>query len=129
MIRFGALILVLLVSFTISLPTYCNLSYWINSDNTSCSTSPNGTYSGLTYNGFCTLSPNDPGKTSYKLIIDIETQTVQNFTVYGDKNCAKVDNILIAKTPLSLNSCGLLYFITASTSFVQIGSLVFNCQD
>jgi hypothetical protein len=128
MIRFGALILVLLVSFTISLPT-CNLSYWISSDNTTCSTSPNGTYSAMTYNGSCTLSPHDPEKTTYKLIIDVDTKTVQNFTVYDNKNCDKTNNILIAKTPLSLDSCGLLYFITDTPSFVQIGTLVFNCQD
>jgi len=128
MIRFEALILILLVSFTIALPT-CNISYWINSKDTSCSVSPNGTYSALKYNGNCTLSPDNPKESSYKLIINVETKTVQNFTVYSGNTCGKSDQMLIAKTPLSLNSCGILYFVTTPTSFVEIGSLVFSCQD
>jgi len=128
MIRFGGLFLVLLVSFTISLPT-CNISYWINSKNTSCSGSPNGTYSALKYNGNCTLSPNDPRATSYKLLINTETKTVQNFTVYHDKTCDKDDQVLFAETSLPLDSCGILYFMTTSTSFVEIGTLIFSCKD
>ncbi len=128
MIRFGVLILVLLASFTISLPT-CNISYWVDLKNTTCSASPNGTYSALTYNGNCSLSPDDPSKTSYKLIINTDTKIVQNFTVYDGNACPKGDQILFAKTPLSLDSCGILYYMTTSSSFVEVGNLVFSCKD
>ncbi|CAF2870100.1 unnamed protein product [Rotaria sp. Silwood2] len=127
MIRFGALILVLLVSCTVSLPI-CNVSYWVNLNPINCTTSPNGTYSALNYSGNCTLSPDYPNKTAYKLIIDQKTKAVQTFTVYNDKSCRKGDEILTTKTPLSLNTCGPLLFMTSSTSSVQIGSLVFNCK-
>jgi len=127
MIRFGFLILVLLVSLSYSLPT-CNISYWVNSKNLNCTASPNGTYSALNYNGKCSLSPDDPKQTSYQLLIDVTTKTVQNFTVYYDKTCNKIDTKLITKAPLSLDTCGPLFFATSPTSFAEIGSLIFNCK-
>ncbi len=128
MIRFGILFLLLLVSLTISLPT-CNISYWVHSKGTACSTRPNGTYTGLNYNGNCTLTPDDPQEASYELLINTETKLVQNFTVYDSITCGKADTILIVKTPLALNSCAILYFQTTSTSFVEVGTLVFSCKE
>lgn len=127
MIRFGVLIFILLVSLTISLPT-CKITFWVNSKDSSCSAPPNGTYLGLNYNGNCTLSPVDPNRSSYKLIINTQTKSVQNFTVYQDTTCGKDDEILMGETPLPLDSCGLLYFMTTPTSSVGIGTLIFSCQ-
>jgi hypothetical protein len=128
MIRFGTLCLVFLVSLTFSEPN-CNVSFWVNSKGTDCSSPPNGTYTGLNYNGNCTATPDEPEEASYSLVINPQTKIVQNFTVYDDKRCGKADTILIVKTPLALNSCAILYFQTTSTSFVEVGTLVFSCKE
>lgn len=117
----------LLISLTISLPT-CKLTFWVNSKDTSCSASPNGTYTGLNYNGNCTLSPVDPKRSAYELIINTQTKTVQNFTVYQDITCKKGSEVLVGEIPLPLDSCGLLYFMATPTTSVDIGTLVFSCQ-
>jgi hypothetical protein len=83
----------------------------------------------LNYNGNCTLTPDDPQEASYELLINTETKLVQNFTVYDSTTCGKTDTILIVKTPLALNSCAILYFQTTSTSFVEVGTLVFSCKE
>ena len=123
-----SLVFTLFISWTISAPT-CNVSYWVNPDNATCSSSPNGTYSAMIYNGTCNPSPDDPQGNSYILSINLETKTVQNFIVYDGKTCGKGNEMVVAKPPLSLSTCGVLYFQTTSTSFVPIGSLVFNCQE
>jgi hypothetical protein len=127
MIRFGILFLILLVSLTFSLPI-CNVSFWVNPEGTGCSAPPNGTYSGLNYNGNCTLTPDDPKEASYTLVINPSTKIVENFTVYDSLTCRKTDTILIIKNPLPLDSCAILYFQTTSTSFVEVGTLVFSCK-
>ena len=127
MSRFGVLIVFLVVSFTVSRPS-CKISFWISPTNVTCTTAPNGTYSSMVHNGSCTLSPDDPRRTSYQLFIDLKTRTVRNFTVFRDKTCAHVDELMAIKEPLRLNTCGSFYYAATSTSFVKIGSVLFSCR-
>ncbi|CAF2514042.1 unnamed protein product [Rotaria sp. Silwood2] len=128
MILIGFLIFSLIASLTFSLPT-CNLSMWINTKDFTCSGSPNTTYSAMNYNGNCTMFPNDPDWTTYKLIIDVKTQTVQNFVTYNFKNCYKGNELFFAKTPLSLDVCVPLYLVVDPSSSIPMGGLVFTCKD
>ncbi|CAF1165649.1 unnamed protein product [Adineta steineri] len=128
MIRFTVFSIIFLISFTISLPT-CNIFFWVNLSNFTCTGSPNGTYSAVTYNGQCMPSPDDPIRTSYRLIIDAERKTVHNFTYYIDGACDIVDELVTTKVPLSLDTCGPILIKSTPTSFVQIGGLMFSCKD
>lgn len=126
MIRFGVLILILLISFTVSLPN-CSISYWVNSKSVTCSGSPNGTHHALNYTGNCTVSPDSSKASAYRLSIDPKTKIVHNFTVYSNNACHPGYEMLVTKTPLLLNTCGPLLFMTTSSSSVRIGSLIFSC--
>lgn len=128
MLRIVVLFFSVFISWIITAPT-CNVSYWVNPTNSTCSSSPNGTYSNMTFNGTCSPSPDDPHGNSYILSIDTEMKTVQNFTVYDGRDCGKGDEMVVAQIPFALNSCGILNFQVSSTSFVPIGGIVFNCQE
>jgi hypothetical protein len=128
MILFGFVIFSVIASFTLSF-SICDISYWISLNNITCSTSPNGTYSAVNYNGQCTPSSNDPSKTFYQLTINDKTKTVQNFTVYNDKLCQKANEIFFTKTPFLVNTCSPLFFINSPTSSVKVGNLIFSCKD
>lgn len=127
MLRYIVCLGLLAVSFVVSLPT-CKISYWIGPKNVTCTAAPNGTYPSLVYNGSCTLSPDDPRRTSYRLSVDMKTKTVQNFTVFRDQTCSAVDELMLIKTPLQLNTCGPLFYVTAPTISVQVGSVFFSCR-
>ncbi|CAF4524314.1 unnamed protein product [Rotaria socialis] len=73
-------------SFNVSLPIF-NIFHWVNLNPNKCTTSPNGTYVALNYNGNCTLSPDTLTTSSYKFVIEPETQTAKSFIVYNDRVC------------------------------------------
>jgi hypothetical protein len=128
MILIGSLIFGLLASLTCALPT-CNLSIWNSPGNFTCSGSPDTTYTALTYNGNCTMFPNDPDWTTYKLLIDVETKTIQNFVAYNFKNCYPGNELFFTKTPVSLNVCTPLSLVVSPGNNVTMGGLIFNCID
>jgi hypothetical protein len=128
MIVIISLVLSLLTSLICSLPT-CNLSLWINPKDFTCSGSANTTYTAVTYNGNCTMFPNDPDWTTYKLLIDAETRTVHNFVAYNFKNCYPGSELFFTKTPVSLDICAPLSLVIGPGSNVTMGGLVFSCKD
>ncbi|CAF1346078.1 unnamed protein product [Adineta steineri] len=127
MIRFAVFSIIFLISFTISLPT-CDISFWVNLENFTCTGSPNGKFPKVTYNGQCMLSPDDPIKTSYRVIIDAERKIVHNFTCYIGETCDG-NGIITTKVPLSLDTCGPLIVTSTPSTVVQIGGLMFGCED
>ncbi|CAF1516894.1 unnamed protein product [Adineta steineri] len=124
----GYIILSLYITLTVTLPT-CNLSLWINSKDFTCSGLPNSTYTALTYNGNCTMFPNDPDWTTYKLLVDVETKTVQSFMAYNFKNCYQGNELFFTKTPVALDICAPLSIVIGPGSKMTMGSLMFNCKD
>lgn len=119
-----SLIFSLFISSIFSYPV-CNLSIWKDS---ACSESPDTVYPSLTFNGNCTMFPNDPSWTTYKLSIDIPTKTVQHFLAYNFKNCYNGNDLFFAKTPLSLDTCAPLFLVIGPGSNVTMGSSMFNCK-
>jgi hypothetical protein len=128
MILIEFLIIGFLTSLAFSLPT-CKLSLWINTKDFTCSGSPNTTYTSMTYNGNCTMFLNDPDWTTYKLRIDVETKTVQNFVAYNFKNCYPGNELYFTKTPVSLDLCSPLSLVVGPSVNVTMGGLVLSCRD
>jgi hypothetical protein len=75
------------------------------------------------------MFPNDPSWTTYKLTIDMETKTVQNFMSYNFKNCYSGNELFFARTPLALDTCAPLYLVIGPGNNVTLGSLVFSCTN
>ena len=80
----------LFVALTIALLT-CNVSYWVDSTNSSCSSSVNRTNSHFTVNDSYTLSPDDHRKNSCKLIIYVFNLSSQRSTKFGTSNMSTTE--------------------------------------
>lgn len=124
MILIHSLIFTIFISSIVSFPI-CNLSTW---KDPGCSQSPDTVFSKLTFDGNCTMFANDPSWTTYKLSVNIRTNTVQNFMAYNFKNCYNGNELFFAKTPLVLDTCAPLYLVIGPGSNVTMGSLMFSCK-
>mgnify|MGYP006892775301 CR=1 FL=1 len=121
-------IVFLFLTFSIPSTLSCDVSFWVGSLNATCSSSPNETYSALNYNGTCTPTPDSPKSSYYSLIIDTQTKIVSNFTIYNGKVCESKFALFAAKTPVPLDTCAPLYFVSAPSTLTDIGSLIFTCK-
>lgn len=124
----GYLIFAVSAFITLAVPT-CKLSLWTNWKEVTCTGAPNTIYTALDYSGNCTMFPNDPDWTTYKLAIDVPSKTVRSFRAYNFKNCYPGNDLFFTQTPAPLDVCTPAYLYIGPSSNMTMGGSMFSCEE